>query len=64
MIHQISQIERSKQEIMSIFGLLSTEDVEKVFKICENYLNRFINEEEVQELLQRPNTHRGEESVE
>lgn len=53
-IQQITQTERSKQEIMSIFGLLSTEDVERVFQVCENFLDRFVDQEEVAELLQAP----------
>lgn len=51
-LYQITQTEKSKQEIMSVFALLSTDDVMKVYDTCDNYIDRFDNGDEVRELIQ------------
>ena len=36
---------------MSVFALLSTEDVKRVYDICDTYIERFDNGDEVKELI-------------
>lgn len=45
------QTERSKQDIMSIFSLLSTQDVKDVYDTCDKYIERFDDGAEYKELL-------------
>lgn len=46
-IYHVVQTERSKQDIMSIFALLSLQDVKEVYDICDQFIDRFDNNEEV-----------------
>lgn len=48
-IYQIAQTERSKQEIMAVFALLNTEDLKRVYDICDDYIERFDTNEEFKE---------------
>jgi hypothetical protein len=37
-LRQIVETERTKREIMSIFGILSTQDIKQVYDVCDQYL--------------------------
>jgi Kef-type K+ transport system membrane component KefB len=37
-LRQIMETERTKKEIMSIFSILSTEDIKQVYDVCDLYL--------------------------
>jgi hypothetical protein len=42
---------------MSIFSLLSTDDVKTVYDICDRYIEKFDNDAEYGELLNDPSKH-------
>jgi hypothetical protein len=59
LIYSIAQSERNKLEIMSVFSILSTEDVKLIYDQCDHYIDRFDNGQQFTELL-NPSTAMGD----
>lgn len=45
-VYNLVQTERSKREIMTIFAMLSKDDVKLVYDICDGFIDRFDNGED------------------
>jgi hypothetical protein len=44
-VQKIANTDRSNKEILGIFALLSLEEIDRIYNICDNYIDRIDNNE-------------------
>ena len=51
-VYQVLHNEKSKYEIMQVFALINTDDVKRVYDVCDAFIDRLDNNEEVNTLIE------------